>query len=396
MAYQPSLIGNVSLDAGGRLRIGQLTTLGDIKSINYYDTSIVELSGTGTLSYGDNNFTMSVAAGEYGIFRTKQYFPYFSGKSQVVEETFDNFQTEANVTKRVGYFSSLSSAPYDSDKDGFWLEDDGTTKRIIVSNTGTETYNNPMSSWNGEEYAKTWFENNSQNFNVILWDFLWLGGAILRLFVKTDRGFTLANTFHYSGTSKGTMCRSPNQCIRYEIRSSTGEGIFNPICAQVSTEGSINESGKQKSFPLFAVSHSLTNSALTYPIVGIRKKAGFDDNVIKVFGTSGFVTTANDNLYITLHLNPTLSAPLTYSEVSESAVEYANGNGTITMTDPGKVLYSAYLAQGSILPTNLLAEDFLSYLGTTLDGESDEIVLCGRPISGSMTCYGMLNIKEYS
>ena len=79
----------------------------------------------------------------------------------------------------MGYFSSNAVAPYDTNKDGFWLEDDGETKRIVVSRKGVETLNVAMADWNGDSYAQTWLEERSEYFNVILWDFLWLGGQFL-------------------------------------------------------------------------------------------------------------------------------------------------------------------------------------------------------------------------
>jgi hypothetical protein len=393
MAYQPNLSTPISYDASNRLRVGQLTTLGDLKTLSYDDTLLLENVGTGTQVWGTNKCALAVASnGQYSIRRSKQYFPYFSGKSQQIEITQDNFQTETNVIKRVGYFSSAATGDYSTVYDGIMLEDDGTTKRLKTFRAGVETLNVAIADWNGDPYLQTY---DWSKFTVLEFDFLWLGGANLRLFVKTDRGFTLAHTHSHAGLLTDLFMLSPNQTVRWEIRSTGGTGQLNAICAQVSTEGSINESGKQRSVSNGSTGVILAAIGTTYPILAVRKSATHRTKSVKLFGAGAFVTTANDQLLISLHLNPTLSAPLTYGAVANSAVESAVGNGTITATAPGTVLYSAYLAQNSILPANILDMDFLSYIGMSIADVSDQLVLCGTPVTASITTLGVLNFKEF-
>ena len=80
--------------------------------------------------------------------------------------------------------------------------------------------------------------------------------------------------------------------------------------------------------------------------------------------------------------------------VTLDASEEANGNGTITVTSPGAILYSQVIQQSSILNIDLEL-DFLSVFGTTIDGVSDQLILCGTPISATITTFPSLNIKEY-
>ncbi|MFM7856798.1 MAG: hypothetical protein ACKO96_33940, partial [Flammeovirgaceae bacterium] len=113
---------NINHDAGGRIRVSQLTTLGDYKILGADKTFLIESAGTGTGTYGSNKFNMSVTSGQWYVRQSKRYHPYFSGKSQFCEFTFDNFQPETNVNKKVGYFSSSAVSPFNSVYDGFWLE----------------------------------------------------------------------------------------------------------------------------------------------------------------------------------------------------------------------------------------------------------------------------------
>jgi len=158
----------INADAGGRTRISSITTLFDGKTLNADDERLFENVGTGTGLFSNNSYTMSVTAGQHFIRQARRFNPYFSGKSQLFEPTFDNFQPQAGVVKRAGYFSSNAVAPFDSDKDGAWIESDGTTIRLIVSNFGAETLNLPLTSWSG--YANlAEYQNvaNWQNFTVI-------------------------------------------------------------------------------------------------------------------------------------------------------------------------------------------------------------------------------------
>lgn len=387
-----SSISDFSFDAGARQRVSQLTTLADLKILNSDDSLLMENAGTGTGTFLSNKYSMSVTSGQYCIKRSRRYYPYFSGKSQLIGCTFDGFQPEANVTKRVGYFSTNDVSPYDSNKDGFWLESAGGAVTLKCSRNGTETLSVAQTSFNGDALSG----HDWSGFNVIAFDYLWLGGFQIRLFVKTSAGFVLAHTFAYAGTGQAdTFTLSPNHCVRYEIRSTTGSGSFRYICSQVSTEGSFGEAGKQFSVNTGTTGINLATIGKTYPMLALRKASGYRDTPIKVTDIAGFVSSNTDVLLVTLQLNPTLSAGLTYVSVSNTGAERAIGNGTITVSSPGHVLSTAYLTQNSILPTDQLDDDFLSWLGGTIGGTADQIVWCGTPITANVTTFASMDFKQY-
>jgi hypothetical protein len=374
------------------VRVAQLTTLADLKILNSDDTALTENTGTGTGTYGSNKFNMSVTSGQFYIKRSRRYYPYFSGKSQQVECTFDGFQPETNVTKRVGYFSSNAVSPYDSTKDGFWLESAGGVVTLKVSRAGTETLSVAQSAFN----VNTLTGHNWTGFNVIAFDFLWLGGACLRLFVKTSAGFTLCHVFNYAGTGTAdTFTLSPNQCVRYEIRSTTGTGSFRFICAQVGTEGSFDEAGKIIARDTGSTAITLATVGTTYPFIGIRKTAGFRDSTAQFWNFNAFVNSA-DQLLVTVQINPTLSATPTFSAITGApGVEAAQKASTETVTTPGTKLYAVPLSQNGIIPANLLDQDFLSWLGSSITDVSDQIWVCGTPLSATVSVFSAVMVKTY-
>jgi len=380
-----------SLDAGARLRTSQLTTLGDYKTLDVDEPLLLENVGTGTGTWANNTYSMSVAANQYLIRQSKKKHPYFSGKSQQIEMTVIGFE--------------------------------GTVS-LVVQNNGTDIFRVAQTSWNvnklpGHDWSK---------FNVIVFDFLWLGGAVLRTFVATANGLIPVDVRTIAGSVANIMFKSPNQPVRYEIRSNgttttkrvgyfssnivapydsnkdgvwlesvstSATGSMTYVCSQVSTEGSINEGGKIRSVNAGVTGITLASVGTTYPIKGIRLKSGQLDRYVKLTSVSSYVNSNNDVLLLTVQLNPTLSAGLTYSDVANSAAQEANGNGTITVTAQGTVLFSQIIRVDSIYASDNFALDFLSVLGSTVAGVSDQLILCGSPITASVTTFGVVNYKEH-
>lgn len=389
---QTTLLGNISmgglapfsLDAGGRTRVSQITTLLDGKVLGEDDTTLFENIGTGTAIYSNNKVTLSVTPGQYMIRQSKRFCPYFSGKNQLIEETFYKFQLESGLIKQIGYFSSNAVAPYDSNIDGFWLESNGDTStyRLKTSRAGTITLD--------EDITDIIASYNFTNFSVIAFDFLWLGGAILRLFLKTENGFELIHEFNYSGTAEDTFILSPNQPVRYSIRSTTGTGSLVYVCCQVATEGSIDESGKTLS--LINQTSIATNSIGTiYALKGIKKQANFRDTAIQILSISAGITATTDSGILMLFLNPTLSAPLTYA--NKSKIQEATATNQTVTANTGRLICAVPINNSGA--TDIIKENFLSFLSGTIDNVMDEYILAYLATSNNQSINGILTIKEY-
>ena len=111
-----------STDAAGRQRSSEVVNLGDYKILNsQFDTTILQQNGTATFIQNVNSITMAVTSGQFGIFTSKQYHPYFNGKSQIVQITTFGLGAATNVEKSIGYISSNAVSPFNSTLDGFRL-----------------------------------------------------------------------------------------------------------------------------------------------------------------------------------------------------------------------------------------------------------------------------------
>lgn len=381
----------VGTDLAGRARSSQLLTLFDGKIMNAEDAFKWDTKGTGTATYTSNAVNLSVTAGQYVIRQARLFTPYFSGKPQQVEATHQNFVNQAGVVKRVGYFSSSAVAPYDSDKDGAWLEADGTTYRLITSNNGTETHNIPLAGWDNAA-AVAGYDWSKFSVNEI--DFLWLGGAGLRLWLVIDGAFTLLHTIDdHAGYADTLIFNSPNQPVRYEIRSTTGSGSLLSICSQVSTEGAgSNEQGQ--GVAIYTPSISCNVIGTIYALCGFRKAAALRDHycMVSEFGAAQVATTATPEAGILMLLhNPTLSAPLTWS--ANSRVQQGIAAAGQTVSSRGRLLKAVPMSGANIFAQAPSAA--LRVLGVGIDNTMSELIVAYTPLTTNQAVSGTMQVLEY-
>lgn len=379
-------------DTSSRLRTSSLLTLFDGKIMNAEDTLKWDTQGTGTATYTSQAVQLSVTSGQYEIRQSRFFAPYFSGKPQLIEYTSFDFQNQANVVKRIGYFSSNAVAPYDSNKDGWWIEADGTTYRLICSNDGTVTHNIPWTSWDAYADISTY---DWSKFTVGQVDFLWLGGAGLRLFLIVDGQFKLVHTIDDHAGYKSTLIfKSPNQPVRYEIRSSTGSGTLTSVCSQVASEGiTANEAGQGVSiYNTPALAANVVGTV--YALAGMRKVAAYRNHFIPVteFGATtlpGGAGQAEAGMLM-LMLNPTLSAPLTWT--ANSRIETALATNQ-TITNTGRILKCIPLSGGS--STAQAPSAALRVLGCGIANNMSELIIGYTPLTTNQNVSGYMQAVEY-
>jgi hypothetical protein len=380
---------NMAMDAAGRVRTSNPTTLFDGKILGAEDTFKWDTKGTGTAAFAANMITMSVTAGQYLVRQAKHWNPYFSGKPQMIETTYINFANESNVVKRVGYFSSSAVAPYSATLDGMWLEADGTTYRLICSNNGTETHNIPWTSWDNYSLISSY---DWSKFSVNEIDFLWLGGAALRLFLVVNGSFTLIHTItNHAGTQDKLIVQSPNQPIRYEIRSSTGAGSMKAICSQVSSEGTTSEEGEELS--VYSAPLACNTVGTIYALKGVRKSATYRNIHVDIseFGAS-IASASTDSGVLLLILNPTLSAPLTWaanSRIEEGTV----GAGQTITAGTGRILAALPMNASGAGATSIQAG--LKSLPIDIDNTAGQIILAYQPTTATQNVTGNISVTEY-
>jgi hypothetical protein len=380
---QPGILPN------GAVLIGQQTVLFDGKTLNTDDTDFWQTVGTGTQTFTSPGMKMDVTSGQYVVRQSRRFIPYFSGMPQVPELTYLDFTTQANVVKRIGYFSSIATAPYDTVLDGWWLEDDGTTKRLRAARAGTDTVNVPAASWTN--FAKVASYDYSK-FTAQQFYILWLGGAAYQFYLcLPGEGFALIHSGAHVGVNTGTVTKTPNQPLRYEIRSSTGTGTLTAICSQVFCAGPIAQSGKAQS--IFNSPSVTCNTVDTiYALLGIKKLAARRDISIKLTNMGVVNTASTDCGMLILYRTPTISAPLTYTTVGN--IQRGAPGSVITVTaGTGRILYAtAVSSAGASLEFDT---EFLTWLTHGIDDTMDEYIVAYMPTTSNQSINAVLNFEEY-
>lgn len=385
-----------NLDAGGRLRVSEITTLVDIKHLHDKQPLLIdeEIGGTATSvhSTSEARVRMTVNANaDYVIRQTKQRYNYQSGKSQIVFETFDNFQPTTNVTKRVGYFTSNTTAPYNSDLDGFFLESNGTEVSFKVYKNGTVTSDIPQSSWDDplDGTGPSGVTIDWTKSQVIIFDFLWLGVDKIRIFTDIDGELFPVHCQHYSNNIAGVYMSSPNKPIRYEIRSTGGSDYLDQICCSVGTEGSLNNVGIIRSYNTGNDSYLAQSQNNKYALFAFRHKAGFEDVVIDLI-TLNLLVTSSDSFLWEYQLNPSVTTP-TFNPVDDGSLEIATFSNNTQISSDGLILDSGYVYQKSDARKDILNA---IKLGMTIGGVRDIGVLTITPVTNGLNVFGGITYRE--
>jgi hypothetical protein len=405
---QPFTYNSRALDAIGALPVSTRTTLGNyVQDKNQLPFQIdrENLNGTQTYTNGIVNMEVVANSGDYAIAQTYQRHPYFAGKSHRIEITFDKFQNQAGVTKRVGYFSSNTSTPYDSNKDGFWLESDGTTHKVVIANDGS-LIEIDQASWNVDKLDGTGASGVTQDFslfNVMVIDFLYLGGTAVRFGLKDGEGFNWFHVHEHSNNFAGLIMRSPHQPLRWEIRSTGGAGTIGQVCGDVATEGTLDIVSLPTATPIPLNPVQANTDGVNYALAGIRLAStdeGRRTNILNT-GVGSLVSTTNESLEIGVVLNPSIAGTVTWTSMTnEPNVEYldvdTSNNPSTNIVTGGYVLYRDFLSRNntSIL-TNILS--LVRRIGHSIDGTADELILYVRPLApaAGSDVYGVIQFNTY-
>lgn len=388
-----------SLDAFGRLRTSQITTQIDLKQLDDGLPLFIDkvLNGDATALHSEENACtnlVTTTSGDYAIAQTFQRFSYQTGKSQQIFMTFANFEPQANVTKRIGYYSSSEVAPHTDNFDGLFLESSEGTIYCCIYKSGVLTSKVARANWSIDKFDGTGLSGLNIDFDktqILQIDFEWLGVGRVRWCLVVDG---IIYEFHHSNHANfedEVYMSRPNQPLRWELRQSgAGSGEFKYICSTVGSEGSLNELGKIISVNdnIVPISPSITSTY--YAGLGIRLKADALGSFIDIVSFNLFNNSANAPIMWELRLNPTVAGTFTYGAVANSAMEFAVGVLANTVTG-GTILDSGYVVQRTADRFDL--KNALR-LGASIAGTRDTLVLLVRAVSGSPEIYRSITWRE--
>lgn len=405
-----------SIDAFGRQRVAEPFTLFDSKQIwndgdiadnaeNYplfYDNQQTSGGGT-TTTFNVNRAStiLGVAATTAGtrVRQSKQYFNYQPGKSQLWITTNIVGQTSSGITKRWGTFTG---------NDGLFFQDvDGTLSVVIRSFVSGAAINNAVTqaNWNLDTLDGTGPSGvilDKTKVNIWFCDFEWLGVGRVRFGVYIDGLPVYCHQFLNANHIGSVYMSNPNLPLRYEI-SNDGSGpaeSLEQICSTVVSEGGIQPNGTSR-FQDIGATTALDIAAATpgtaYAICGIRLKAAYLSADVRLEKISMIETSGTNNPFLwKLHLNPTVTAALSYSDVSNSAIQFgladAGTPANNVLTAAGTVLAGGYQSRTDAT-ANVAIETALR-MGATIAGVADRLILSGTPTTNNQLYFAGMQWRE--
>lgn len=376
---------SAQVDTAGRLPVALPVVLGDYKFIRNLlpEHFSVVVNGTGAVSHNaaTNSADLTTGAiGDWALIVTNQWHPYFNGKSQQPLLTYINLAAETGAEKRIGYYHSSTSTPFNTVLDGMSIvtKTDGNLY-FEIHRDGTEVLSVAQSDWNGDKLDGSGPSGKTLdlvNFQVTYWDFLYLGGtkSVLRFFIEGAP--IIAHTYGHSNTKANTIIGTPSQPLRAEVRQiEAGSATLKFLCGEVTSNGDDNQ---LVGFPVAFMS-GLTRinlaTGVRRGILKYRLKSGYRDLAVFQEVINTVTNGAAGNTYIwELRLNQTTSAGTwgAWTDTDKEGIEYAVGAASVVLNDDG---YFINGGNGAARADGGGAVSKLRRLGTQPDGTADEFVI---------------------
>lgn len=395
-----------AIDAFARLRTSDSYTIFDSKQLHdkqplFWDE---KLGGSGASAHSsvDAATTLSVtaSASDYAIRQTKQRFNYQPGKGQLCY--FSLLCTnQTGLIKRIGLFDGTGVNNLTPNNGIFFETGAGIRWRIAKNGSITETV--AQANWNvdtldGNGVSGVTLDLDAPQIAVI--DYEWLSVGRVRVGFMIDGMPFYCHHFNHANdvTFSSAYMSSPNLPLRYSIEGDgVSTGSITQISATVMSEGGASQTGVLRGVYYGSSFLSVPSSGTTYALLGIRLKASYVDITVLPEHISLIAEQSQAEIpYLwTLNLNPTISSTFTYVDETYSAIQCAKGATANVVTDEGLVLDSGYLA-GTNKGGSDLDRKFVTslYMGSTIDGALDEIVLCVTPMDVSGSVAGSLTYRE--
>lgn len=390
-------------DAFGRFRISEAASIFDSKQSVTNDGTIwdrISFSGSQVHSPGMSQTAMSVSAsGGYAISQTFQRMNYQPGKSQLIFETAYNFQPETNLVKRIGYFTTTTTAPYYSGVDGLWWESsNGVVSCNIRNNSNGVTETATQANWNIDKMNGSgvstinidWSKNQ-----IYVIQFQWLGVGRVVFAVDVEGKLYPVHYFDHANETSGVYISSPNKPIRYDIYSTGAtSGTLYQVCASVQSEG-----GQTPRFVERLIDNGVVPVAgpikdLEWAVLGLRispTTQNADGLNIGIETVEVATSTTNAVGGWRLKVNPNVAGSLTWLPLpSTSGIEYCVGTAS-NLTTSGVGIHGGYYTTNTSSSIGDL--NTLSRIGVGISGNSQTLFLTNFNSVNNCNVYGNIDFQ---
>jgi len=351
----------MATDAFGRLRVSEPFT-----TFNYYASPVSQNNGLdqdvwvtsasvgATNTYNSDNYiNMALSGGstQYALRVTKVPMIYQTGKSRLLFMTgvMRSDTTSTNVTSYMGLFNTDTSTP-PVVTEGICFKSNGASGIGLywddIMQTGTNSV--PQASWNIDTFDGSGPSgltltpiNLTQNLLIVI-DQEWLGIGRIRCGFNLNGVTYYAHQFTHSGMSV-QYTRTPRLRLGYYIVGSQSCSMRQMCCTNM-LEGGYFSTGRRNSVTTGLPGVSLATDNVKYILLAVKLQSIYNNGTIVPLNLSCAYSAGTNKIgYAQLQLHSsvgnigTISAPLTYTDVTNSIAQYAVGSGQ-TVTSDGFVL----------------------------------------------------------
>ena len=376
-----TVIGGTNIDAFGRLRVSNPTTLFDSTNM-YVDggqfSNVTATGGTITYVPNESSFNMSVTAanGSSVISQCKTTQPYQPGKSLLTMESFAFATLATGCRQRVGYFTA---------NNGVYFEADGADLYLVIRSkaSGTVTEERiPQTSWNTNT-LKTGVSPNPAGYNLdpalvnLFWcDIEWLGVGNVRAGFIINGQFIVCHTFQHANQAGNTTVYMTAATLnpRYEITNTaatSGARTMKQICSTVISEGGYTPS-PSISYVGSGIQPTRVSTGNVYTnLATIRLNPSTPDAVVVPSQIDLLLTDVQYGAF-QLVVNASNVSGLTYANINNGIVQ---ANTSAVQIGDGTVVYSGVTSSRDSFT---VAEDVSKrlQLSRNADGTTNTLTLC--------------------
>lgn len=360
----------------------------DINFNRYWDTSIV---GGGSIVHDpglvSRVFTNGLNAGDRLELRTRRYFQYYKGKSQLIYLT-GNFQGgQIGVKKQFGYFD---------EENGLYISIEDNIKYFnIRSNVSGSVIENkiPQLEWNLDKMDGTGDSGIEIDFSkqqLMIIDFSWLGTNIARFGFIINGDIYYAHKQNHSNELNIPYMQSGSLPISYVLENTTNQVIgptMGITCGSVISEGGDIKEGIVN---VYDSGTSTTNVNVTPAILaGFRLNPLYNKTSAKTLLLDILATSGNSEIYYQIIYNPVITNPV-WAETYAGNMQYLQNYNNFS---EGEVIDSGYVTVGDRTSIAELQSDL--YFGKSITGESDPIIIVVRTLNSNANALYSLKWREF-
>lgn len=391
---------DLTLDAFGRLRVSNPTTIFDSKQIDNANPAYLfsDTETNGTITYNiltsctelltDLNVINAVAQRQ-----TRRYFNYQPGKSQKIDMTFQ-VGGSGTLVERIPR-NTLIEVGYHDNANGVLFTITNTGSPVpafhVRNNTSNDAYT--QSNWNIDtldgsgdtDTNPSGFEIDFTKAQIVSFSFEWLGvGGVLFSFVIDNR-YIPCHFVPHANVIENVYMRNPNLPMRWRARNlnpPSGQVQLNAICGSVVSEGGVQILGASRADYITSAVTTATGTIRELLSIRLRCNGTADGNRVETHPTIfpekfSVINTSNDTGNVVLLWNPTFDSAGTWAAPpgEVSGVQVCKSGRLIT--DVGTVLGSELFDSGFSQTSDLLGRLFA--LGSDYDttGDVADIVTLG-------------------